>query len=925
MYEGDEKIYTPLAHGNAKHDKEQEFVRTCKSVLNEIKQSKDKPMITYRKLVCKEGVEGPHHGVLNPRNLRQIKNHQASQKANNSLGKDDIYNIVQLAHHLKGFVGEITVYPDLIAVFALPEIMDTFQELIQSNASSPVCLVYDTTFNLGDFYVSPLVFRHVLFEQTPWIPLAFLIHERKQQKCHNRLFEFVADKVPILKTKSLPFITDREPALTKSVQFFFPNLTVLHCWNHVRRDFKEELRKQTANPSEMAVYLNQWKTMSQCETEDEFHSVYDDLTSSWTTSVKQYFDKHIKPDILMYSGRWLIEKFNNLYDPYSGVTNNPSESINSVLKRMTGWQELPVDSMMLSLYFLQNFYQAEIQRGRAGIGNYRLKARYREAKLDKDELHIPNKIIAPDRIIEYVKSASADNLVPKANQQVTAKDSANDEESAGEATGAEHNVTVKDLVNDGASDSEEPLSCTPIKANVDDSSDMPITPSGLVFGGILSGLDSDDSPDQNQATAPNYKNMTQRTMAKFVVDNGNVTHVPDCNAFVVTGNKGQKYCVTLNPETCQCPSASTCYHIIAVKMFVGLEIEDKKTEVSLRTLSKRSLKRSDKKSGRKKPRINDTDPVIIPAPDSILNTPKQPHVDSKTPKSKKKLRFASETSTCKSPKVLPAKKRIALREPDADSHKRWVGRLNTGHKDNILNKNGDLCSDIMDTVQNILSTQFPEMNGLMSTSFAPIWVEGENRWRNEKPFQEVSSPAAQIHHTGKHHWVTTVKCENDQIFLLDSLVGVSGELSPSLEIQLAAMYGLGKTEFPVKVPLVQQQNNSHDCGLHAIANLVEFCFNRFTRKQNVIYNQIYLREHLIYCLERQMFVPFPKIPPKSKINKKRVRSVRIPCDCRCNRPNCMEEMIGCDWSTSQCDVWRHRSCTNKTDAETDWYCSPHRN
>lgn len=68
--------------------------------------------------------------------------------------------------------------------------------------------------------------------------------------------------------------------------------------------------------------------------------------------------------------------FSSLYDSYSGITNNPSESINAVLKRMTNWQEFPVDSV----------YYVEIQQGRAGLGNYQLKSKFKEARLDKDEI-----------------------------------------------------------------------------------------------------------------------------------------------------------------------------------------------------------------------------------------------------------------------------------------------------------------------------------------------------------------------------------------------------------------------------------------------------------------------------------------------------------------------------------------------------------
>ena len=95
-----------------------------------------------------------------------------------------------------------------------------------------------------------IVFRHELFENTPWIPLAFLVHDRKLQKCHNRLFEFIAEKIPALKSRKISFVMDREPALTRAVETYFPNMQVLHCWNHLKRDFNEELRKLCADKSE---------------------------------------------------------------------------------------------------------------------------------------------------------------------------------------------------------------------------------------------------------------------------------------------------------------------------------------------------------------------------------------------------------------------------------------------------------------------------------------------------------------------------------------------------------------------------------------------------------------------------------------------------------------------------------------------------
>ena len=97
-------------------------------------------MKVYRNLSTKPNIVGDHHGVLNPRNLKQVKNHQAKVRQEKKLGKDDIYNLILLAHHLDGFVSDITVYPDLHTIFVLfvvlPEIMDTFIELLQSNVGA---------------------------------------------------------------------------------------------------------------------------------------------------------------------------------------------------------------------------------------------------------------------------------------------------------------------------------------------------------------------------------------------------------------------------------------------------------------------------------------------------------------------------------------------------------------------------------------------------------------------------------------------------------------------------------------------------------------------------------------------------------------------------------------------------------------------
>ena len=99
--------------------------------------------------------------------------------------------------------------------------------------------------------------------------------------------------------------------------------------------------------------------------------------------------------------------------------------------------------------------------------------------------------------------------------------------------------------------------------------------------------------------------MSQACLAKLMVENNGVTFVENQKAL-------------FPKETCQCPATGTCYmyHILSARIKIGNNISEPKKIINLKQLSKNNLKRNDQKSVRKKPRPNDYDKDIIPAPDS---------------------------------------------------------------------------------------------------------------------------------------------------------------------------------------------------------------------------------------------------------------------------------------------------------------------
>ena len=53
-------------------------------------------------------------------------------------------------------------------------------------------------------------------------------------------------------------------------------------------------------------------------------------------------------------------------------------------------------------------------------------------------------------------------------------------------------------------------------------------------------------------------------------------------------------------ETCSCPSMGRCYHIMAVRMSIGLDTASCKQRINLSQLRRNSISRKDKTSGRKR-------------------------------------------------------------------------------------------------------------------------------------------------------------------------------------------------------------------------------------------------------------------------------------------------------------------------------------
>lgn len=213
-YLGDESIAEDFPHGNSKCDSDRPHHRTYPSSLAKYSSVDDLPCNVYKKAISRCDCPQPVISAYLPKNSRQLTNLQQKERQKSRLTHDGLYNLHELAYDLNGFVKIMTTYPDLVIICGLTELIKELDMVLQLESERPQLLSYDTTFQLGDFYLSPLLFRHTLFTTSPVIPVLFLIHERKFQHVHEMFMKYLHDSLPSLVRNKLPMtipiVTDEE-------------------------------------------------------------------------------------------------------------------------------------------------------------------------------------------------------------------------------------------------------------------------------------------------------------------------------------------------------------------------------------------------------------------------------------------------------------------------------------------------------------------------------------------------------------------------------------------------------------------------------------------------------------------------------------------------------------------------------------------
>lgn len=272
-YTGNEESYIPRPHGNQKSDTASDFTSTLPSVISKMKEksANQKPQEVYRSMVLGSNAgKGEYQGRLNPRNAEQARNVKRRLVKTKRISQDEIYNTLQLAFHLDNYVQQLLIFPDLQCFVANKELLTELNRILQVKSDEIPLMSYDTTFLIGDFYVSVLVFKHVIFQTSPSIPVAFDIHDRKSEQLHQDFWRKILQLVPNMNKASSVLVTDREKAVVNAIKKEASQITLVHCWNHILSDAKHWIRQHGGKSDDQVVYVQHLRELLQAPTEDDY-------------------------------------------------------------------------------------------------------------------------------------------------------------------------------------------------------------------------------------------------------------------------------------------------------------------------------------------------------------------------------------------------------------------------------------------------------------------------------------------------------------------------------------------------------------------------------------------------------------------------------------------------------------------------------
>lgn len=503
-----------------------QLMRTTQSVLEEARKLKQDPvMLEKMKNACFKTME--QETVVKARKLRK----DAKVR---KFCQEEVCNLVEMTHDLQDYIHMFFLVPEVGVVLAHRAMLHEFRSVLSTPTQQPQLLSYNITEKIGNYFVSPLLFKHTLFSEAPVMPVAFLIHESKSQYAQGMFMSFMAKEVPEM--IGALFVTSGEENVLKAMQNKLPQVWHLCGWRQVQASVRRWLKQQGATDVGCRSHLTQFKELLMCATEAEYKRRLEEFTQKWSDSFVEYYKQKIHPVVSHYAGRWILEPL-GVYNGYTGVTTNHCQGFDTLLQTFVDRQESAIESFALAFYYLQSYFNNEIQRSFAGVGNYNLLNTFDSLRIRSEGMQLQHSY-APGEILEKMMEQKKQEEGPSLNQGVS--------------SGVEEGKVERQGLLDSSIDS-----LTTTQQSTNNSRNK--TKNGIKVN------------KANGSIA-----LCQMARARQVLENHKLVYNEQAKTFIVQGNSGP-YEIKLFPKAvCTCPVKKQCYHILAVKLYMGIDVKPSK-------------------------------------------------------------------------------------------------------------------------------------------------------------------------------------------------------------------------------------------------------------------------------------------------------------------------------------------------------------
>ena len=189
---------------------------------------------------------------------RSMQNQQLSPFSGPSTStgtRDMLYTVMEQcksAEKVDAFVQDVTCAPEPMAVLCSAQQLNDVVRFC-CDAFNFSVMGIDPTFNLGEFSVTPTVYRHLLIQdprsgKSPLLLGPILVHYRKQFRSYNYFFlTLVGLKQELTAVKAIG--TDGEKSLADAAIRNFPQAAHVRCFRHLQQNIERHLHDQQFPPT----------------------------------------------------------------------------------------------------------------------------------------------------------------------------------------------------------------------------------------------------------------------------------------------------------------------------------------------------------------------------------------------------------------------------------------------------------------------------------------------------------------------------------------------------------------------------------------------------------------------------------------------------------------------------------------------------